>query len=69
MFLESDHHHWRNRRDAHFAVAEPALLADGRPGVHLRLGRALTVLSKDELAALFTRLADAVDVAEKETER
>lgn len=66
MFIETDHHHWRNRRDAHLALAEPAVLTTGAPAVRLRIGQVFVVLSEDEFAAIADRVTEAFVTAETE---
>lgn len=67
MFIETDHHHWRNRKDAHLATAEPAVLTTGAPAVRLRIGKVFVVLSRDEFAAITDRVTEAFATAEQET--
>ncbi|MGZ1492422.1 hypothetical protein [Brevibacterium sediminis] len=65
MFIEQDHHHWKNRRDAHYTSVKPAILANGDAGVWLRIGGTFAVLSKDEFAAIADRAKEAIDTAER----
>lgn len=64
MFIETDHHHWRNRRDAHLALAEPALLTTGAPAVRLRIGKVFVVLSEEEFANIADRVHEAFNPSE-----
>ena len=66
MFLEKNHHHWKNRRDAHYASVRPATLANGEPGVSIRIGQVFAVLSGEEFAAITNRVTEAIAEAEME---
>ena len=59
MFIEQDHQHWRNRRDAHYSSVRPARLANGEPGVSIRIGALFAVLSKTEFADISGRVSEA----------
>lgn len=66
VFEEKKHHHWKNRQDAYYAVVKPAILANGEPGVWLRIGGTFAVLSKEEFAALSERVAEVITTVEQE---
>lgn len=66
MFVEKPHQHWRNRRDAHNAIVQPATLADGALGVHIRIGGLFTVLSAEEFTSIATRALEALDTTTTE---
>ena len=66
MFLEKTHHHWKNRRDAHFATVRPATLANGEPGASIRIGQVFAVLSAEEFEVIANRAAEAFAAAETE---
>ena len=68
MFIEQDHNYLKNRQDAHYATARPALLVNGEPGVSIRIGKIFTVLSKAEFEALAGKAEKAIAKAETETE-
>ena len=63
---EKKHHHWKNRQDAYYAVVKPAILANGEPGVWLRIGGTFAVLSKDEFDALSERVTAAITETENQ---
>lgn len=67
MFTEKSHHHFKNRQDAHYASVKPATLANGEPGIWLRIGGTFAVLSKTEFAQLTERITTAITEAEQET--
>jgi len=67
MFLEKNHHHWKNRRDAHYATVRPATLANGEPGASIRIGQVFAVLSAEEFEAIANRATEAIAEAETET--
>lgn len=67
VFEEKKHHHWKNRQDAYYAAVKPAILANGEPGVWLRIGGTFAVLSKDEFHALSERVTAAI--TETETQK
>ena len=66
VFEEKKHHHWKNRQDAYYAVVKPAILANGEPGVWLRIGGTFAVLSKDEFDALSERVTAAITETENQ---
>lgn len=66
MFIEQDHNYLKNRQDAHYATARPALLVNGEPGVSIRIGKIFTVLSKAEFEALAGKAEKAIAKAEME---
>ncbi len=69
MFIEQDHHHWKNKQDAHYAAVKPAILANGEPGVWVRIGGTFAVLSKDDYEALAGRIDNAINQAETENQK
>ena len=69
VFEEKKHHHWKNRRDAHFATVRPATLANGKPGASIRIGQVFAVLSAEEFEAIASRAAEAFATAETETQK
>ena len=69
MFIEQDHNYLKNRQDAHYATARPALLVNGEPGVSIRVGKIFTVFSKTEFEALAGKAEKAIAKAEMETEK
>ena len=69
MFIEQDHNYLKNRQDAHYATARPALLVNGEPGVSIRIGKIFTVLSKTEFEALVGKAMKAINVAEMENDK
>ena len=66
VFEEKKHHHWKNRQDAYYAVVKPAILANGEPGVWLRIGGTFAVLSRDEFDALSERVTAAITETENQ---
>lgn len=69
MFVEQDHNYLKNRQDAHYATARPALLVNGEPGVSIRVGKIFTVFSKAEFEALAEKAHKAIYRAETETQK
>lgn len=67
MFIEQDHNYLKNRQDAHYATARPALLVNGEAGVSIRIGKIFTVLSKAEFEAFAAKARNAIGRAERET--
>ena len=67
MFIEKEHHHWKNRRDAHYATVRPATLANGDTGISIRVGHVFAVLSAEEFEVIANRAAEAFAAAEMET--
>lgn len=68
LFTESDFHYPKNRRVAAQAVVKPAVTAPGHPGVFLKLGGTIVVLSGSETRNLAHRLLEALDT-ETETQK
>ena len=66
VFVEKSHHHWKNRQDAYYTAIKPAILANGEPGVWLRIGGTFAVLSKTEFAAIADRITTAISEADQE---
>lgn len=67
MFIEQEHNYLKNRQEAHYASARPAILINGEPGVSIRVGKIFTVFSKAEFEKFAQKALRAIDKAEQET--
>lgn len=64
-FRERPEFHWKNRSEAHGSMVQPALLANGDPGIRMRIGPMFAVLSKSEATELMRRMFTAIDSADE----
>lgn len=63
-FVERDENHDKNRDIAKRIKVSPALLANGRPGVLLTVGRQIVTLNRAEVAEFARLLLDGLDEAQ-----